>query len=194
MKAKDVVVVRYLIEHTKEELNIRTVAEALRMDYKNTHSIVKRLEQASLIQIERFGQSNRLRLAEKTHPLIFEAEYQRREEVLKNRNLKVMLNRFREALPSKLFVLLLFGSYARKTQTKHSDIDLMFIVPNGTEARLEKAVDAAARILPLELHCLVFSEKQFMGMLHAKEGNVGKEAAACHVILYGIEGYYEMMQ
>ena len=172
MKAKDVVVVRYLIEHTKEELNIRTVAEALRMDYKNTHSIVKRLEQASLIQIERFGQSNRLRLAEKTHPLIFEAEYQRREEVLKNRSLKVMLNRFREALPSKLFVLLLYG----------------------TEARLEKAVDAAARILPLELHCLVFSEKQFMGMLHAKEGNVGKEAAACHVILYGIEGYYEMMQ
>jgi len=193
MRSKDAIIIRYLIENKNEELNILKISKELRMDYKNVYSIVKRLEKELLVKLESFGQSSRVKLISQVHPLIFEAEYNRRKELLKDKNLAVMLNDFKNALKSKCYMLLIFGSYAKKTQTKNSDIDLMFIVPDGKEELFEKDVHRAARSLPLPIHYLVFSEKQFLDMNNAKESNVGQEALKNNIILYGIETYYEMI-
>ena len=193
MKNKDVIILKYLIENKNEELNILRISKELKMDYKNVYSIIKRLEKESVIKLETFGQSSRVKLVSKVHPLIFEAEYNRRKEILKDKNLAVMLNDFKNALKSKYYILLIFGSYAKKTQTKKSDIDLMFIVPDGKEELFEKDVHRVVRSLPLPIHYLVFSEKQFVEMLNAKESNVGQEALKNNIILYGIEPYYEMI-
>ncbi|HIH15076.1 MAG TPA: nucleotidyltransferase domain-containing protein [Nanoarchaeota archaeon] len=134
-----------------------------------------------------------VKLISQVHPLIFEAEYNRRKEILKDKNLAVMLNDFKNTLKSKCYMLLIFGSYAKKTQTKNSDIDLMFIVPDGKEELFEKDVHRAAKSLPLSIHELVFSEKQFLEMVDAKKSNVGQEALKNNIILYGIETYYEMI-
>lgn len=163
------------------------------MDYKNIYMIIKRLEKESLVKLESFGQSSRVKLISQVHPLIFEAEYNRRKELLKDKDLTVMLNDFKNVLQSKCYVLLLFGSYAKKTQTKNSDIDLMFIVPDGKEELFEKDVHRVARSLPLPIHYLVFSEKQFLEMINSKQSNVGQEALKNNVVLYGIETYYEMI-
>lgn len=190
---KEVVIVKHLIENKNDELNIRTIAKGMGMDYKNAYSIVKRLEKQSLVKLESFGQSNRVKLVPQMHPLIFEAEYDRREELLKDKNIKVMLNDLKKALKSRCYVLLAFGSYAKKTHTKNSDIDLMLIVPDGKEESSEKETNRITRSLPLPIHLLVFSETQFSEMINAKESNVGKEALKNNIILYGIEMYYEMM-
>ena len=193
MRNKDVLVIRYLIENKREELNISNISSDLKIDYKNTYAIIKRLEFESLIKIESFGQSSRIKLVSKMHPLIFEAEYDRRKESLKDKNLAVMLSSFKKSLKSRQYILLLFGSYAKRKQTKNSDIDLMFIVPDGLEEINEKEVHRIARSLPLPIHHLVFSEKQFLEMINAKEHNVGHEAIKDNIILYGIETYYEMI-
>lgn len=193
MRSKDSTVVKFLIQHKDEELNILKISKALKMDYKNIYSIIKRLEKVSLVKIETFGQSSRVKLDMKAHPLIFEAEFERRKEILKDKNLAVMLSNFKRAIKSKMYILLLFGSYAKKTQKKSSDIDLMVICPDGLEDAFEKNVERTARSMPLPLHTLVFSESQFIEMMHAKESNVGQEALKNNVILYGIEPYYEMI-
>ena len=193
MRNKDVVIIRFLIERKDEELNILKLSKELRMDYKNVYSIVKRLEKESLVKLESFGQSNRVKLISQVHPIIFEAEYNRRKELLKDKNLVVMLNDFKNALKSKCYILLIFGSYAKKTQTKNSDIDLMFIVPDGKEEQFEKEVHRIAILLPLQIHYLVFSEKQFLDMVNAKESNVVQEALKNNIILYNIEAFYEMI-
>ncbi|MEK6816232.1 MAG: nucleotidyltransferase domain-containing protein [Nanoarchaeota archaeon] len=193
MKNKDAAIIRYLIENKMKELNILKISKGLRMDYKNIYSIVKRLEKESIVKLESFGQSSRVKLVSKVHPLIFEAEYSRRKELLKDKNLAVMLSDFKNALRTRCYVLLLFGSYAKRAQTKNSDIDLMLIVPDGREEAIEKDANGAVRSLPLPIHCLVFSEKQFLEMAYAKEPNVGQEALKNNVILHGIEAYYEMV-
>jgi len=190
---KDAVIIRYLIEKKNEELNILKISKAVHMDYKNVHVIITRLEKKSLVTLESFGQSRRVTLVSQIHPLIFEAEYHRRKELLKDKNLAVMLSDLKKAVPSKCYVLLIFGSYAKKTQTKSSDIDLMFIVPDGKEELFEKDINQAARMLPLPIQYLVFSEKQFLEMIHARQSNVGHEALSNNLILYGIETYYEMI-
>lgn len=194
MRNKDAVIIRYLIENRNKELNILRISKELKMDYKNAYSIVKRLEKELLVKLESFGQSSRVKLISQVHPLIFEAEYSRRKELLKDKNLAVMFNDFKNAIKSKCYVLLVFGSYAKKTQTKSSDIDLMLIVPDRKEELFEKEAHRAASSLPLPIHYLVFSEKQFLEMKYAKESNVGQEALKNNIILYGIEAYYEMIQ
>jgi len=193
MKSKNSAIIQYLIENKNEELNIFKMSKLLKMDYKNVYSIVKRLEKESLVKLEAFGQSLRVKLISQANPLIFEAEYNRRQGFLKNKNMAVMLNDFKNVLNSKCFILLVFGSYAKGTQTKNSDIDLMFIVPDGKEDIFEKDINKVARSLPLPIHLLVFSEKQFLEMINAKEPNVGQEALKNNIILYGIEAYYEMV-
>lgn len=193
MKSKDSTIIKFLIENKNEELNILKIANALKMDYKNTYFIIKRLERASLVKIETFGRSSRVKFNKQMHPLIFEAEFERRERILKNKNLAVMLSNFKRAIKSKLYVLLLFGSYVKKTQTKKSDIDLIFICPNGHEDVFEKDIHRVVHSMPLPLHSLVFSQSQFIEMINAKEPNVGQEALKNNVVLYGIEHYYEMV-
>ena len=193
MRNKDAIIIRYLIENKNEELNILKISKELKMNYKNIYSIIKRLEKESLIRLESFGQSSRVKLISQMHPLIFEAEYNRRKELLKNKNLRVMLNDFKNTLKSRYYILLIFGSYAKKTQTKNSDIDLMFIVPDGNEELFEKNIHQTARSLPLPIHTLVFSEKQFLEMANSRESNVGQEALKNNIILYNIETYYEMI-
>ncbi len=190
MRSKESTIIKFLIESKNEELNIRSISKSLKMDYKNIYSIIKRLEKASLVKIETFGQSSRVKLSAIVHPLVFEAEFERRKDILRDKNLAVMLSSFKRAIKSKLYVLLLFGSYAKRTQTKSSDIDLMVICPDGLEEAFEKDVNRVARSMPLHLHPMVFSESQFIEMANAKEPNVGKEALKNNVILYGIEQYY----
>ncbi len=190
MRSKESTVVKFLIEHKNEELNILIISKALKMDYKNIYSIIKRLEKLALVKIETFGQSSRVKLNELIHPILFEAEFERRKEILKSKSLTVMLNSFKRAIKSKLYILLLFGSYAKKTQTKSSDIDLMFICPDGLQEIFEKDINRISHSIPLPLHPLVFSESQFIEMINAKESNVGQEALKNNVILYGIEPYY----
>ena len=193
MRSKDSSIIKFLIENKNEELNIRSISKSLKMDYKNVYSIIKRLEKASLVKIETFGQSSRIKLNAIVHPLVFEAEFERRKEILKDKNFVVMLSSFKRAIKSRLYVLLLFGSYAKRTQTKNSDIDLMFICPDGLEDAFEKEVNKVARSMPLPLHPLVFSESQFIEMANTKEPNVGQEALKNNIILYGMEQYYGLM-
>ncbi len=194
MRDRNSDIIKYLIENRNKELNILSIAKGVRMDYKNVFSIVKRLEREGLVELKKFGSSNKVGLKRVIHPLVFEAEYARMKATLRNKNLLVMLDDIRKYMGSALYVLLLFGSYAKRTQTEKSDIDIMFIVPDGTEKDFEKKIYETTRILPLPIHDMVFSESQFLDMINAKEFNVGKEAVKNNVILHGIENYYEMIQ
>lgn len=193
MRNKDAIIIKFLIEQRNNELNIRNISKALKMDYKNVFTIIKRLEKESLIKLEPFGNSNRIRFISQVHPIIFEAEFYRRKELLKDRNIAVMLNEFKNLIKSKCYILLLFGSYVKKKQARNSDVDLMFIVPDEREEFFEKEVIRAVKSFPLPIHHLIFSEKQFLEMINDKKSNVGKEALNNNIILFGIEAFYEMI-
>ena len=185
-------VLRHLLETRGREQSIRQIAQATRTDYKNTYLAVKGLVREKAVSVEQFGHSKRVRLA-RLSPALMAAEVERREALLADKGLAVMLDQLMRDLGTSLSVLLLFGSYAKKTQRKGSDIDLMLIVPDGREEQSEKKLHASLSLLPLPVHALVFSESQFRRMLSSEGQNVVKQAVACAVILHNIESYYLMM-
>ena len=193
MKNKEVEVVKLLIEQRDKELSINQIAKLLKKDYKNTHNMVIRLVKMSLVQLQPFGRSQRVVLYNKPHPLLFEAEYGRRRELLKNKAIAIMYDSFRR-LRSTFYILLVFGSYAKKTYTKHSDIDLLFIVPDRAEDSMERELYNISNTLPLKLHVHIFKETDFKAMKNSKEITVGSEAMQHNIIIHGIESYYELLQ
>jgi predicted nucleotidyltransferase len=186
-------IISCLLENHTIEVNIRNISEKTGINYKNTYDIIKELEKQGIIKLETFGKSTRVLLIEKINPLIFQAEYTRKETLLKNKNLKVMLEYFKD-LGTSMYVMLLFGSYAKGTNTKNSDIDLMFIVPDSLEEEMERKIVSIKEIIPMNIHLNLFSEKDFIAMKESKKTTVGSEAIINNIILHGIEQYYEMIQ
>jgi predicted nucleotidyltransferase/predicted transcriptional regulator len=181
-------IIRVLIERQEEELNISKLSKYSGIDYKNVYSIVKDLENKGLITVKIFGKTKKIALIKKVHPLIFEAEYLRREEFLnRNKNLLILYKRLSELdFP---FVVLLFGSYAKGKVTKHSDIDLL-IISNEKESKIQEVLN----LFPLRIHPIFISFEDFNKMLKTKEFNVVSEAIKNNIILIGIEDYYRVIE
>ena len=193
MKQLNAFILKELLQEKDKETNIASLAKKCKKDYKTIYTIIKRLEKKNLLSLTRFGQSWKINLRSRPHPLLFEAEYLRQQQILKNKNLNMIVKYFKEGLKTPFFILLLFGSYAKHTQTKQSDIDLFFIHPD-TDTHFEKKVMNITSLIPLKLHLNVYSETEFRSMKKSKETTVGSEVIKNNMILYGIETYYHLIQ
>ncbi len=187
MNRKDIDVLKALIGNG-ERTNISQLSKKLGMNYKNVYTVVKRLKSDGIIFLEKFGNTYICVLRKSPHPLIFQAEYERRKKLLKNKNFKIL----HEKLNSLKFpfIALLFGSYARGKQTKGSDIDILTVCEKGREKYIERAIS----LLPLKIHLTAIDCEEFMSMAKSREFTVVSESMKNNIILVGIEDYWRLVE
>ena len=182
-------IIKHFIEN-KGKKTIREIAQQIKADYKITHIATQRLIGKKILKVQTVGKSSLCGLDEKYYGIvIYEAENERRENILKNSNIKQLYKEIISAVNTSFFILLLFGSYAKGGQTKTSDIDFMLI---SNEKDFENKILNILSLLPLKTHALVFTEEEFIRMKDAKKPNVVQEAIENNIILYGIEAYYRI--
>lgn len=182
-------IIKVLLERQEEELNICKISKYSKIDYKNTYNIIKDLEKKGLVTVKSFGRTKRVMVNKEIHPLIFEAEYDRRQDLFKrNKDFFVIYRRLSEL--NFPFIVLLFGSYAKGRATKHSDIDLLIICEKKRERQIREVLD----LFPLRIHPTFTNFEDFMLMLKTKEFNVVSEAVKNNIILVGIEDYYRLIK
>lgn len=100
-----------------------------------------------------------------------------------------------ELMPKVFHILLITGSYANKTFTKKSDIDVVVIIEQKEEKKwLQNTLSNKGELLIPALHPYVFTREEFMEMLINKELNYGKEIAKKHLILTGAELYFKIIR
>lgn len=105
-----------------------------------------------------------------------------------------IIENIRNKIPTKFFVLLLTGSYAKKTQTKSSDLDLVIICDDDLEPKKILAeISHESELSIPKVDPQVFTKKQFLGMLLDDEENFGKEVARHNFIFYGGSQYYAII-
>lgn len=188
MKTKNTEILKTMIER-EEELNISKISEYSGIDYKNTHNILKRLEKLGLVRFESFGRSKKCSLVKGPSPLLFEAESERRDEFLqKHRGIGVLYSKLRSLkFP---FIALLFGSYVKGAQDKHSDIDVLIV----SEKERRGKINEIMQMFPLKIHQTQISFEDFMAMSRSREFSVVSEAMKLNIIIIGIEDYYRMVE
>jgi len=121
----EILVLKFLLGKKEEGFTIRKISENLKINYRIAYEKAISLEKDGLIKITRQGNSKICNLTYKFDWRMFEAEYLRRQELFKNKDFIIIQDDL-----SKLkfpFVAILFGSYAKGTNTKHSDIDILAI-------------------------------------------------------------------
>ncbi len=183
-------ILKMLIGRNSERFSINQISKLRRINYKTAYLSVKKLEKLQLVKAEKLGNTTNCSFSSRSHPLVYEAELSRRSDLLaKNKDLAVLYAQLLK-VKNPFFCVLLFGSYAKGTQSKGSDIDLAVICSEDVLEQVQREIS----ILPLKLHLLPFTPEEFTASLKTTEFNVCHEIKKNNIILAGIESYYEVLR
>jgi predicted nucleotidyltransferase len=109
-------------------------------------------------------------------------------------NILQIIENIRNKIPTKFFSLLIMGSYAKKTQTKTSDLDMCLIVDDDTiPKRVLAEISLEAELSIPQIHPFAFTKKEFLQMLSDDGENYGKETVRHNFVFYGGSQYYAIL-
>src|SRR3989344_7551124 len=186
MMDSEIRILQLLLNNRDAKFTIKKIAESLKINYRIAYEKVLELEKDGLIRITKTGNSKTSEFTNVFNNKVFEAEYERKCDLFKNKDFLVLHNRLAELkFP---FIALLFGSHAKGTANKHSDIDILVIGENDKEIR------AALSLLPDKIHLTAVTCENFIHMAKSREFTVVSEAIKNNIILIGIEEYYRMLK
>jgi predicted nucleotidyltransferase len=178
-------ILNILIENKQTEYSIKELSELLKVDYKNTHTAVTQLKDS--INIRKKSNSSFLSFKPLLTPDTFIVETERKKKI--TQELKLILKDI-DSEEDSFIIIIVFGSYAKGTQTKHSDIDMCLVYNNEDELKnLQKKLQIHPKI---ELHPFHFAE--FVRMLEQKKFNVAHEISNIGIPLQNIEGFYKLLK
>ncbi len=189
MKTEIKIIKTMLSNH--DTFTIRSLSNKINSDYKITHTATRKLIDKQIIKSTKIGHSNLCNLnIKRISNELFDAELERRADILKNSNILQVYKEIMSHLESSMFTMILFGSHAKNKFNAKSDVDLLFITnERGFESDLQKITS----LLPLDIHSIVLTEKEFKRMYNAKQPNIVTEVSNYYIILYGIELYYNLI-
>lgn len=126
-------IIEFLIRNTEEKFTINEIAKRIDEFYSFVHRIIDRLSKEEVIIKNKIGNSYICSLNlenERTLALLNLAEIEKRDELYnKNKELKMILEDFVRSIKSfdKNAIVVLFGSYAKYSAIKKSDIDILVV-------------------------------------------------------------------
>lgn len=179
-------ILKLLLENKDELLSIRTISQKCEINYKSAYNAIESLKEEKLIEIKTSQKTKFCNLTNNFSPLLYKVEYDRKEEFVQKNKLRPLLNTLENI--QKEHVTLLFGSFAKGTQNKNSDVDLLIITD------YEKEINQELNILPLDIHTTFITINEFLMMAKSKEFSVVREALKRNIILVGIDNYYRLLK
>jgi predicted nucleotidyltransferase len=171
---------KHFIGDYKVERYGRELAKRTSLSQKAMALSLKELEEKGILKSKTKGNIKNYSLNLKNRNLkdiIIQIEIFKKLEFLKkHRFLKEIFNGDNR-------IVGIFGSYAKGTETKNSDIDLFII---GEE--LKQDYDKKGELFDLEISIKYFRKKEFKKLLREKN-NLVKEIVKNHVLISGFESF-----
>jgi len=186
-------------------LTILNISKQLKIGYRPAYNHITEMEKEQIVQIEKIGSSKQCRLnltSPKTRHLLESLDIIRKEEIYKeNPKLKQiienLITKLTEKFISEIQSIVLFGSYAKGTATKKSDIDLLFVVNGLKNKVLRESIERECASYQyshnIKVSPIITDIEELKKMLKAKELNVGKEIREYGISLYGHEMFWRVI-
>jgi predicted nucleotidyltransferase len=178
-------IVNYLGKNQNKKYTMHELSKELSIPYASFYRTIESMK--DLLIIEEVGKSKIISLNKenpviKSH-LIVSSDEERKEYLKKY----LFINKIYQELNTKDIVIL-FGSYAKRTQTEKSDIDLLIINKDGKKSISFSKYELLFKV---KINPIFVTQKEFKLMLKGKEENVGKQALYNHIILSNPEAFWE---
>ncbi|MBI4453249.1 nucleotidyltransferase domain-containing protein [Candidatus Woesearchaeota archaeon] len=186
-----------LLRTPLESKSMHQIASETSLSYVTVFKIIPILLKKELIKLEKKGMSSLISVnLEKADisKLSSAVLYEKRQFLRKHLDIYVLLNNITEKLADELYVLVLFGSYAKGTNKESSDIDLLFIVSKKENTnRFKEKINKVFGLFPQKIDYNVVVTESYMAMLNEKY-TVGWELFRHGLVLFGAEQYYSMVK
>jgi predicted nucleotidyltransferase len=186
-------ILQFLLGRSEERLSIRGIARLLGKSYTLTYNNVQGLVKQGFLEKQSVPPAQIIQIKESIPASVLVGVERKIAEVFLERHswIKLYLKDILNASPP-FFIMLVFGSYAKGTQTINSDLDLLIIVPK--KENIQELEKAAQQYTQVKKGVIVVDTAGFTEMIkNPKELSVGIEAQKHHVILYGAEQYYRLL-
>lgn len=187
-------IMQLLLSKPEERLSIRQIARVLKKSYTLTYHNIKDLLKKGILESIPFPPAQMIQIKEDIPTsVLIDIERKRTEVFLENQQwMKLYLKDVLNAAKS-FFIMIVFGSYAKGTQTKASDLDLLVIVPTKKDITIyEQFLQCYTKV---KKSIIVIDAQNFIEMIkNPKVLNVGNEAKKHHIIIYGTEQYYQLLK
>ena len=188
-------ILKLLLSKPEEQFSIRQIARLLGKSYALTYNNIQNLLKQGILRKEALPPAQIIRLNEQVPTgVLVDIEMGRAEDFLaKHSWINLYLKDVLRTVKRPFFVMLVFGSYAKGAETKGSDLDIFIIAPAKEDIPLlEKAAHQYTKV---KKGILVVDVQGFLEMINnPKALNVGNEARKSHILLYGVEAYYELLK
>lgn len=180
-------IIKYLGKNQEKRYTMHELSRLLAIPYASFYRTVQQM--TDLLEVETVGKSKTLQI-KKNNPVLkayltIAADEERKEFLKKQPILKKITTEL-----NTNEVVLLFGSYAKGTETEKSDIDLLIINKQGKKMISFSKYEL---LFKKKINALVITPKEFKKMLHDTEENVGKQAVKNHIILNNPESFWELI-
>ena len=186
-------IIEFFITNITGQFAIREVARQAKIDYKRTHVAIQKLATKGILIKKRQANVDLCSLNLKDDlTSVYYVEMLRAKGFLdKHRDLKTFFTTVKEKVKNCYYTLVVFGSFAKAKETKTSDLDLLIIVPNREIGEdIERIVSSEALLLGRKVQSIVVDGKESVENLASRKLNVVVEAFKNHVIITGVEGFY----
>ncbi len=185
-------ILKLLLDEPDSRFSIRGIARGLSKSYTLVYHNVQDLCKRGVLVKESLPPAQMISLNEQA-PLnvVIDVERKRREAFFeKHRWIALYMKDVLRTAGTPFFVLLVFGSYAKGTQAKDSDLDVLVI------ASKNDALETVARqYTRVKKNVIIVDVQDFLEMVRNPNVlNVGNEARKHHIILYNAETYYQILQ
>jgi len=178
-------IINHLGKHPHKMYTMHRLSRELNIPYASFYRTINLIK--DLLIIQEVGKSkiillDRQNRVVKSH-LVVSSDEERKEYLKKY----PLVNKIYHEL-EKESIVILFGSYAKQTQTGKSDIDLLIINKDGKKSISFSKYELLFKV---KINSVFITKKEFKLMLKDKEENVGKQALYDHIILNDPEGFWE---
>ena len=184
-------VVDLLWRNQEKAFTINEIAKLLDGTYSYVNRVVLQLVKDNVIVKKTVGhafQCSLNKLPEKTKALVLLSEVSRKEEYYqKHGKFKLLFDDFLKELSKDVLFLVLFGSYAKGTFTKESDIDVLIITK--TRENITSALRKINALYGKEISPLLLTKKELQ---QRKEEPLIKEIIKNHIVISGAEGFIQV--
>jgi len=186
-----------LLREPLKSKSLHQIALDTHLSYVTVHKIVPVLIKRKLVKQEKKGKANLVSLDFENaglEDLSSAILYEKAKFMKKYPQIAILVKDIEETLAGRLYILILFGSYAKEKPKQESDIDLLFIISDrkDIEAYKEK-INKALKLSTLKKDFKIVTTDDFVDMLNQKY-TVGREAFESGLVLFGTEPYYAMVK
>lgn len=181
-------IINFLGKNAEKTFTMHELSKLTKIPYATFYRTIKTMAdliikttagRATLVQINKQNKLTK-------HYLIISSKEEKDESLKK----QLIIKKMTEELPAGEHALILFGSYAKGTQTAKSDIDIIIINKNGER---EPDFSRYETLFRIQINAIYITYKEFITMLADNEENVGKQALKNHIILHNPELFWNLV-